>query len=387
MQNLVLQTLNNGVQTVNIPWTIILNGPTTVTFSATTCTATANKRSVTGQYTSIQELMHFSPEIRELLKPLPSPYPTKFARMRQISPGVNAAPTDIFAYSVSPQVVALKITDFAPANNADFLQVVTDALNLGKQQNAPFLIVDVRGNGGGDICLGYQVINRLVNEIHPEGRYDVIQNAFTLALAKAAINANYPLFSPNWWNKNDGTLFQDITWYSPGIGYNRGGVLDMYSQRVYHACTYPPAPPVYLFQKIAVLSDGTCGSTCAVFTSHLDEVDSVITVAMGGISGTPMQYFSFPGGEVLQLGDIQAAANFLGVTNQTLVPPAFPNTASMTFAFLEIYPWFKNQTALNLPLEFIFRAANHRLDIWPNPFETPAEQEALYQQVSTLFTQ
>jgi hypothetical protein len=386
-QTMVLQTLNNGQQTVTIPWYVILNGPTSISFTQTTCTATANKRSTSGvvEHLTPKKIMKLS---APLLHKLPSPNPIQALQMRQVTPSnLGATPTDIFVFSVSPQVVALQILDFEPANTADFLTVVNQALTTGATQNAPYLIVDVRGNGGGDICLGYQVINLLTNERHPEGRYDVIQNPLTLQLAKTAIGQNVPPFSADYWNKPDGTTFQDISWYTPGVVYTRGGINDAYSQRIYHACTYPTANPPYQFQKIAVLSDGTCGSTCAVFTSHLDEVDSVITVAMGGIAGQPMQYFSFPGGEVLPLTGLQAVANFLGVTNQTIVPAAFPNTASLTFAFLEIYPWFKNQTALNLPLEFIFRSSNHRLDTWPIPGETPAQQEALYQQVATLFTQ
>jgi hypothetical protein len=306
--------------------------------------------------------------------------------MRKVT-STEQAQTDIAVFVVSSQVIALQITDFAPANNDNFLNVVTAAVTQGQTQNAPYLIIDVRGNGGGDICLGYEVINRITGEVHPEGRYDIIQSPFATQLATKAVGAGYPPFSAEYWNKPDGTTFQDISWYTPGVAYSRGGINDVYSQRIYHACPYPAIPPAYLFQKIAVLSDGTCGSTCAVFTSHLDEVDNVITVAMGGISGQAMQYFSFPGGEVLQLGTVQAAASYLGITNQTLVPAPFPSTADLTFAFLEIYPWLKNQTTLNLPLEFVFRAANHRLDIWPQPGETPAQQMALYQQVSTLFTQ
>jgi len=316
---------------------------------------------------------------------IPQPGPVPTVQMKKVNRSAQQAPTDIAVFTVSQQVIALQILDFVPQNNQDFLNVVSTAITTGQNQNAPFLIIDVRGNGGGDICLGYQTINLITGEVHPEGRYDIIQSPLAQAVATAAVGANYPPFSANYWNKPDGTVFQDITWYTPGTSYFRGGITDTYSQRIYHACTYPPTTPPYLFQKIAVLSDGTCGSTCAVFTSHLDEVDNVITVAMGGISGNAMQYFSFPGGEVLPLTGFQAAASFLGVTNQTLVPPVFPNTAELTFAFLEIYPWFKNQTQLNLPLEFIFRAASHRLNAWPQPGETPAQQMALYQQVATLF--
>lgn len=38
------------------------------------------------------------------------------------------------------------------------------------------------GNGGGDICLGYEVIHRLIQERHPEGTYDIIHSQGTSSL-------------------------------------------------------------------------------------------------------------------------------------------------------------------------------------------------------------
>jgi hypothetical protein len=40
----------------------------------------------------------------------------------------------------------------------------------------------VRGNGGGSICLGYQVISALITERNPIGHYDIKENALIDAL-------------------------------------------------------------------------------------------------------------------------------------------------------------------------------------------------------------
>jgi len=44
----------------------------------------------------------------------------------------------------------------------------------------------LRTNGGGDICLGYQVIHRLMKERHPEGIYDMRHSPITDLFVRTA---------------------------------------------------------------------------------------------------------------------------------------------------------------------------------------------------------
>lgn len=60
------------------------------------------------------------------------------------------------------------------------------------------------------------------------------------------------------------------------------------------------------FTEIVLVSNGYCGSTCAIFSSiaarHIGK--GVTTVVVGGRKATPQQFWSFPGGEVLTLEEI-----------------------------------------------------------------------------------
>jgi len=64
---------------------------------------------------------------------------------------------DITVSALNKNVLIMQITSFEPANNSVFLDVVWETLNLADAFDVPYLILDLRGNGGGDICLGYQV--------------------------------------------------------------------------------------------------------------------------------------------------------------------------------------------------------------------------------------
>jgi len=56
------------------------------------------------------------------------------------------------------------------------------------------LIVDVIGNGGGSICLGYKIINQLVSERNPEGTYDIIHSNLTDALVQKVSHLSFFLY-------------------------------------------------------------------------------------------------------------------------------------------------------------------------------------------------
>jgi len=277
---------------------------------------------------------------------------------------ITAAPDhSISIHNVSSDVIVLQITSFVPASNKQFLAVVDEVVQLGLQGNIPNLILDVRGNGGGDICLGYQVIHNLIAEPNPIGHYDIIHSPL-MDLMVSRADDDTPLVGPSWWTQADGTPYPNSSWYTPGLQHVRGGVTGTYSNPSYHNCDFSPKAPAYLFKKILILSDGLCGSTCAVFTSHLDEVDHIDTVTVGGIWGNAQQAFSFPGGQVMDYANIVQLAQYLRIQNSPLAPAKFPNKASFRFTWLEIYPWLPSDPT-NTPLEFIFFPSTYRLPVWP----------------------
>lgn len=69
-------------------------------------------------------------------------------------------------YIVNDETAALRIVSFAPPSTEDFLEVVDKLLEVAGQKNIPNLILDLRGNGGGSIPLGYQVIHRIIQVPH-----------------------------------------------------------------------------------------------------------------------------------------------------------------------------------------------------------------------------
>lgn len=168
--------------------------------------------------------------------------------------------------------------------------------------------------------------------------------------------------------------------------YQRGNQMSSYSSPMEIAC--PPPPPKIdssIFKKAIVMTDGLCGSTCAVFVSHITAVNHVTSVTTGGLAATSKQMlWSFPGGLVYNLDSLIGDVNTLGMTKFPYVPAALPSGGRLTFALLEIYDW--QATGADewvTPLEFIYKSADHNLPNWC--FDDSC-RPALYKQVSQLFS-
>jgi hypothetical protein len=54
----------------------------------------------------------------------------------------------------------------------------------------------------------------------------------------------------------------------------------------------------YYFDKIIILTDGTCGSACAYFATKMKVDQKAYLVSTGGVVGQPMDIAAFAGGNV-----------------------------------------------------------------------------------------
>ena len=265
---------------------------------------------------------------------------------------------------VNDNTGVLRIYTFSPSSPQKFISTVEDAICYFNENNITQLIIDVSQNGGGSICLGYAVERFLFPDVTPmTGAYDIkASSLFTLfsnvAPGKMCDRTNEteqvcgnPMlsgyFTPctwyDWYSKDQ---YYDSTWFIPGNEVTRGGVEGTYSTFITQNCEdqyrlWIPGKATSLNlspNNIIVVSDGLCGSTCSVFSRHLQLNHKVKTITTGGVlGGQQPSLTSFPGGEVVELSYIFDLANRYGVSNSPLVPPPLPTTADFRFAIREIF--------------------------------------------------
>jgi hypothetical protein len=231
-----------------------------------------------------------------------------------------------FIASVADGTGALRIYNFEPDSITDFLNVVQVGLTTHQHKyNGTSLIIDLRANGGGDICLGYATLRFIFPQLalplyalnaaedSPFGIYDTIQAPMTRYLAdKGLINQlEYPLnntcdfFTPCGWLRPDTqTQYTDESWYvpQPARMLQRGSTIPKAYTSLFHdSCSnyFDMLAPSginngYSADNVALVAGGMCGSTCSVFSSFIQFNSLAKTVALGGIVDTNVVVGSIP---------------------------------------------------------------------------------------------
>jgi hypothetical protein len=263
----------------------------------------------------------------------------------------------------------MKVRSFEPDSTTSFVDDLLTCLQT------PFdvVIIDVMQNGGGSIDLGYKLATLLVEEFHKNPtkalyKYDIKHSALMDAFI-TTMEAQSPFGD----SEGAGVVldpqtlkaFSDSSWYTKAARHFRGGVLGSYSQpfvwNFSETFAYRSEQKPYKFPKpseLFILSDGTCGSTCATFSLVMNERKLATTVGVGGISQYTMAVSSFAGGSVSNMDNIAEMGGAAG-----MIVPQFLTTASWQFTFMEVY----SRVYVNVPAQFVLEPPTIRIPWWDFP--------------------
>lgn len=239
----------------------------------------------------------------------------------------------------------LQIPTFDPKQYMlDFQNSVRGLLATAQTQGRKKLIVDLRGNGGGSVFLGWDTFLQIFPSIQPFGGANLRSTALLRNITGALFDYHT---NPGAQSTTQSPLlqqFQNETTYSPFKIYNdlneanqswtsaqdfygpfhrydddftnviRGNAGNSYGQATsvhgYGSNTLP-IPQVFQPEDVVLLQDGMCGSTCAVFSELMKAQGQVKTIAVGGRKQDgPMQGVgATKGSEVNTFADIAFASN------------------------------------------------------------------------------
>lgn len=286
-----------------------------------------------------------------------------------------------------PTHYVLKLTSFAPENEDETIQIIQNLLTHAQKNKAENLILDMAYNGGGIICLSDLLLAMLVESwgsLSPNapglsyGIYDFRQSPASDAIRSApSLNRLFTAYT-TYIDTDSKKVYTNTSFYNP-ISRTRGGYTSKYTQQAYfpaECINYPTAsfkPVKYYFKKLTVVTDGTCGSACALFASQLQANNFAKVVSYGGPLGrtVPLSTASFAGGNVLEYNTVSLYSYYYGSGAKGL-PPMFTSSAQARFNFNEYY----EHTDLSTPREFLKRPADIHLDYYATLFNddlsTPA---------------
>ncbi|KAF2183839.1 hypothetical protein K469DRAFT_727810 [Zopfia rhizophila CBS 207.26] len=283
---------------------------------------------------------------------------------------------------------------------------LADATSKGKKK----LIVDLRGNTGGTIALGFDFFKQLFPTLVPYGasRYRAHEafEIYSAAIADVADNKTLAEEEPelylgitgspfNWENSfkdyygpyvnNNDTFIaprrydweNNLGGYPSGPGFNLTGYLSN------SKTSSQPFPA----ENIVIMTDGSCGSTCAIFAELMREQGQVQFIAVGGrpISAPMQGVGGTKGAQVLQMSTFrkiaietiqkiagiasldvvkavnQSALGKLAQTEQLLIRSEHTSPENPINGVVNSLDNLRQNDSSETPLEFIYEAADCKL--------------------------
>ncbi|KAK5686512.1 hypothetical protein LTS10_002632 [Elasticomyces elasticus] len=299
---------------------------------------------------------------------------------------------------VPPDVVVVACPSLDPANNYEFQSAFRSILATASQVGKSKLILDLRGNDGGTVSNAYGIFKQLFPSEVPYGATNLA--AFPLVNALGDITT-HQMAMKNWTDRDVTPIFdydvtEDLTissthydswadFYGP-IQRNGGNFTNLkrFNLTYVYSLVTPvygygtdtrPQPQTFASDDIVILSDGFCGSTCAVFAEFMKSQAGVHAIAVGGRKRYgPMQWVGgSKGASDVWMGTAASSAfHALEVATAAQLALAEPYTdmESVKHALTRVSEWgryrvnFENNIREGddsiTPLQFVYEAADYR---------------------------
>ncbi|KAA1478510.1 hypothetical protein DENSPDRAFT_686430 [Dentipellis sp. KUC8613] len=225
----------------------------------------------------------------------------------------------------------------------DFNEFQTDtlaAISAFQAANVTHLLIDLTNNGGGFVCLGFFLHEFLAGSNFGYPGYQSTSRANPLAQKilsadiAQGIDESISFYAPsNWAFLNDTQMPDDFNYNNPSTPLPINGRSDPTSQRFHDICTpfavpMPELPPFDL-RNIAIVSNGDCASTCAMFSTLMHERHNTTIAVFGGKPGESVEFKGMAGNQVLEWTDLDTEIKTAGLKDDPLAPPDLLVSADM----------------------------------------------------------
>lgn len=304
-----------------------------------------------------------------------------------IIPANSTYKVSCFMQTVSPSTVAtdakvknvlvMKISSFSPPG--EYLDAWTHFLNdVGTCLTAmdyDMMVVDVMQNGGGYVCLGLRTLEMIIESYYNDHKkvqmnYDLPHSKLMDAYINVVNSPNpypYPQDVEQILDPATQESFVDgRAYYYPGRNVTMGGKISWRTNWFALDCREAEALPVNFQPKkfmpkerLMILTDGTCGSTCASFTKIPQEAETATLVGAGGLWNENMDVSSFAGGFVCN-------PDYLSLLSQLSNLPPFPKFLTNQHWQFAWASWYSAKTP-SRPTQFTEQSPAYRQAFWGFP--------------------
>lgn len=258
--------------------------------------------------------------------------------------------------NVCVAVIATEEAGYFEFDPSDYTQFIDGLLTL-KKSGCKKLILDMTNNGGGSVDFAYFVNSVFFPKDKAYFVHDLRSTSLAQGAARLAIKQPTPrstFDARGYASAVTGKPFKDASMFTKGINMKRGGSTQTYTQKSFFDHAWPFLPMAksdalpWKAADMAIITNGFCGSACTMIATRFNIAHKVKTYAVGGLYKTPLSYFSFPGGFVMDNYSIVRDLRLLGYKHGKTAPTSLPVKAATNVAVGEIYAT-ENST---VPLEY-----------------------------------
>lgn len=312
---------------------------------------------------------------RTVIVPADTPYAVSCYTQR--TSGSDAETADV------SNVLVMKVASFAPPG-AEGFKGFLDNVEQCLSSDYDMMVIDVMQNGGGIVCLGLRLLELLIEDYwndhsQVQMNYDFPHSPLMDAYIQE-VNSN-----EGYINKETGEPYVDGKAYYYGRNVTMGGVEHERTNYFSLDCSdfeklplrFTPKkflPP----EKLIIVTDGLCGSTCACFTKIPQEHGKATLVGAGGLWEESMDVSSFAGGFVSNPDTMAEIARESGLD--------FPKFLTNQHWQFDWAIWYSNKFPTR-PAQFVVTEPDYREAFWGFPHSsidvdvTTAMVSSLYDRV------
>jgi len=143
------------------------------------------------------------------------------------------------------------------------------------------------------------------------------------------------------------------------------------SRRFEDGCPIPnvtmPATPPFDLNNVAIIGNGNCASTCALFTTIMFEHHHTKTATFGGHLDRPMEFKGMAGNQVLEWVDLDSEIKTAGLKQDTLAPPDLLVSGNMRHNWRTAYSFFDETT----PIAYVSETPRYRFPYTEKTYNNP----------------
>ncbi|KAH8994242.1 hypothetical protein EDB92DRAFT_1850975 [Lactarius akahatsu] len=274
---------------------------------------------------------------------------------------------------------------FVGSFEGDYFQFPVDVEAAVRQFTASGvtnLLIDVTNNGGGYVCLGTFLHQFLSGTGAGSSEYQstsranplaqkIVEEKVELGTSNKGTNGYYA--SNNWLFLNGTRMPVAYNYNDPPLPWVINSRNGSTSQRFLDPCPtlnvpMPSAPPFDL-EKILILGNGNCASTCAQFTTAMYERHQTKMVVFGGNQSQPIEYKGMAGMQVFEWADLDSEIKTVSLKNDPLAPPDLLVDGNMRLNWRTAYSFLDESS----PVAYVSQQPQYRFPYTAQTYNNPVK--------------